>query len=721
MDFDNTEQINTLASLPPERPKKPERSAWGAPWRFTKAATADVLGSVADVAKGYGAASAMTLEADPVARAALGDKALREGEQEGRRQIASGEALVSDVGRSFRNVSEEMRPDPATASTAEQLVFSVGRPLVKLVGAGMTMGPIGIGLASAEEGFTQSEDLRRQGVDIATRTKIGALGAGVMAASAGLPMVGPTLKATAGLYLVGGPGGFIAQQAATRAILEQADYGELAKQYDPLDPLGLAVSALIPLPFAAHGAVRNLRAGKKATASPGIAPPAAEQAPAGAEVAPAPIAAHEGVSRDAVDAALVHNLTLGQDRARSRLEGVTSQIARGVADPANGITDPVLAAAQRVREFVAGPAADRLDSSTKLNFGAVSDEAARRIESDTGFAIEPGARQEVRADAARHAQNNHPALTLDDWGALPWLAENFDRAVLLKPQRGDQGPRLALAAIDPATGRAYVAEYRTGKNKGGERLSLVTFFSDHPNAVEAYLRTNGRPRGGAEGGAEGGQGGGGTPDAPVLPSGPEALTSETGSGGWRSVTGAPEPALGRLADAVAAARLQIDALMQAGQPIGDFLSARNLPPEVSNLVIGLREAARDPRRMQALLRQLSAEAADTTKSAADATADAVEGMRALTEQQLADLDPAKPKPHTDAHLRSIAERVRAVETTAPDMPIGLDAEGRQITVAEELARIRREAAEGTDVDLGALDADLLRVAADCALSMGGAV
>lgn len=297
--------LSTMAALPPESaPKRnDERTAWGAPWRAVKAAAADVLGSTADVIKGYGAASAMTLEADPVARAALGDKAIQQGAAEGRRQIESGEALVSDVGRSFRSVSEEQRPDPATASKAEQIVFGVVRPVAKLVGGGLTMGPIGIGLASAEEGFTQSEDLRQQGVDVATRTKIGALTAVTNAVGAFLPMAGPTLKATAGLYLLGGPGAFMAQQQATRTILEHADYAELAKQYDPLDPTGLLLSSLIPLPFAAHGVVRNLRTAR-ATRADGIEP--AVEPPGATPAAPA-------VPRDVVDAAMVHNLTLQQD------------------------------------------------------------------------------------------------------------------------------------------------------------------------------------------------------------------------------------------------------------------------------------------------------------------------------------------------------------------------------------------------------------------------
>ena len=250
--------LSTMAAIPPDPPKRDERTAWGAPWRAIKAAAADVLGSTADVLKGYGAASAMTLEADPVARAVLGDKAVQQGAAEGRRQIATGEALVSDVGQSFRQVSKDLRPDPVTASKAEQIVFGVVRPVSKLVAGGVMAGPFGIVGAAGEEGFTQSEDLREQGVDFATRTKIGTLTAGVNAAGAFLPMAGPTLKATAGLYLLGGPGAFMAQQQATRKILEHADYAELAKQYDPLDPTGLVLSALIPLPFAAHGAARNV-------------------------------------------------------------------------------------------------------------------------------------------------------------------------------------------------------------------------------------------------------------------------------------------------------------------------------------------------------------------------------------------------------------------------------------------------------------------------------
>jgi hypothetical protein len=298
---DVDQALGTMGTLPATlKPPESDRSAWGAPWRAVKAAAGEVGGSMADVLKAYGAASAIGLESDPFARAAVGEKAAREGAAEGRRLIDSGEALTSEgFGRSFRNVARDQRPDPATASKAEQIIFGVVRPVSKLIAGGLLAGPFGIVGASLEEGFTQSEELREQGVDVGTRSKVGALTAGMNAASAYLPMAGPTLKATAGLYLAGGPGAFMAQQALSRSILQHAGYDKIAEQFDPFDPTGLMLSALIPLPFAAVGAARNIRAGRAAEA-------------AGAPVNE-PVPHEPAVPHEVVDAAMVQNLTARQD------------------------------------------------------------------------------------------------------------------------------------------------------------------------------------------------------------------------------------------------------------------------------------------------------------------------------------------------------------------------------------------------------------------------
>ncbi|MFX6949717.1 hypothetical protein ABTH81_21820, partial [Acinetobacter baumannii] len=56
------------------------------------------------------------------------------------------------------------------------------------------------------------------------------------------------------------------QQAATRSILQNAGYDKIAEQYDPFDPVGLAVATLIPAGFGAY-ASRGLR-GARPVAAP---------------------------------------------------------------------------------------------------------------------------------------------------------------------------------------------------------------------------------------------------------------------------------------------------------------------------------------------------------------------------------------------------------------------------------------------------------------------
>lgn len=172
-----------------------------------------------------------------------------------------------------------------------------------------------------------------------------------------------------------------------------------------------------------------------------------------------------------------------------------------------------------------------------------------------------------------------------------------------------------------------------------------------------------------------------------------------------------------------------------GMTVDQFMAQGNLldaglPPQLQTLLAGLQENARSPRRIGEMVRQLvdSVDALgdprqaglleDRAPTQADVTAAAVERMRTLSDEQITDTPAPLNKPSTDPLLASIADRVSAVEATAGDMVVRTDEAGRPVTVADELARIRREAAEGTDAELGALDADLVRVAAECALSMG---
>lgn len=134
-----------------------------------------------------------------------------------------------------------------------------------------------------------------------------------------------------------------------------------------------------------------------------------------------------------------------------------------------------------------------------------------------------------------------------------------------------------------------------------------------------------------------------------------------------------------------------------------------------NLLIGLHEAGGDARQVKALFLQV-AEKAKSRKPPTDATADAVEGVRGLTEEQLAGLDTPTPVKATDPLLQSVEGRVAELEATNADMVVRIAENGKPVTLADELARIRREVLDGTDDQLGVRDADLVRVAADCALT-----
>lgn len=224
-------------------PPKPKTSAW-----------ADVGKAVTAVPRGIGEAAAQVM--GTAADLAGAYRAMRDATPEQRKALDRGglppDAFSSDLGDSLRDRGREFRPDPETASTAEQILYGFSRGATKIIGGAVVGGVPGVIAAGAEEGFSTADDLRRQGVDFDTRGKAGLVqGAGL--ALAALPAAGQTLMGTLGLYAAGGPGGFMAQQALTREILQSAGYDKIGMGFDPLDPVGLAVSALIPAGFAAYG------------------------------------------------------------------------------------------------------------------------------------------------------------------------------------------------------------------------------------------------------------------------------------------------------------------------------------------------------------------------------------------------------------------------------------------------------------------------------------
>ena len=238
-------------------------------------------------------------------------------------------AYSSELGDTVRKYWDDFRPDPNTASMAEQVLFGFSRGLAKVVPATIAAGPVGAIVAGIEEGMTVSDELRRKGVGADARTKAGMIqGAGL--ASAALPLLGTTLAETAALYVAGGPGGFMAQQALTRQILRDAGHDQIAAGYDPFDPVGLAVASLIPAGFTAYGLRGQVKAARaKAAADFNAGPVPSEPTPVAAAVADAYKPAPPRIPPEVVDAAMVQN---------SRDLAARQQLAAGV--PGVGVTAP---------------------------------------------------------------------------------------------------------------------------------------------------------------------------------------------------------------------------------------------------------------------------------------------------------------------------------------------------------------------------------------------
>ena len=108
----------------------------------------------------------------------------------------------------------------------------------------------------------------------------------------------------------------MAQQALTREVLSRAGYDDIGK-VRPARPRWSDAFGADPLPFAAHGALRNVQ--PRVGAMP-------DAAPAETRRTKAPEAAPHG----AVDAAMVHNLTLLQEKRRAAKAVPDSEIVNAI-------------------------------------------------------------------------------------------------------------------------------------------------------------------------------------------------------------------------------------------------------------------------------------------------------------------------------------------------------------------------------------------------------
>jgi len=239
-----------------------------------------VLGALRGVPRGVAAAAANTLAFGAEVTGAFGETAGATGytgggggmfslpteeekkqrEEARRKLIDTGPQFSNEAGDILRTRAKEIMPDPTSTHASEQIIAGITQFATQAVGYTLATGPAAPFLLAGDVGMAESDKLKQQGVDLGTRTAAGAVAGVAAGASIAVPVAIPgSVAKTAAAVVVGGPGSFMAQNAAERAILEHGGYDKIADTYDPFDPVGIALSTIVPAGFGAW-AVSGARA-----------------------------------------------------------------------------------------------------------------------------------------------------------------------------------------------------------------------------------------------------------------------------------------------------------------------------------------------------------------------------------------------------------------------------------------------------------------------------
>lgn len=167
----------------------------------------------------------------------------------------------SETARAFREQARRYAPDPASVGIAGQVVHGLVSGMAKMT-TYAAAGPAGPALFGLDTGINRAQELTDQGVDEGT-----AAAAGLVSGAAGAatmivpPAMGATRLQSAAIGGVVAPAMTVAEVGGIRVILEHADYEKIAAQYQPFDPVNLAVSALTGAAFG--GIFHRGRAGER--------------------------------------------------------------------------------------------------------------------------------------------------------------------------------------------------------------------------------------------------------------------------------------------------------------------------------------------------------------------------------------------------------------------------------------------------------------------------
>lgn len=673
--------LATMATLPldPVKPE-PKHSGWTVVPRFVAAGLSEVGANAVDLINAHEQVS-KTMRQEP--RDSFN---LFESSGEASRRMAINDAKIAEARKKLEqdgidwrsqeakplyDYAESLRPDPVTAGKAEQIVFGVGKGLTKAVGGAVVLGPVGGAAAfGASEGMTASEDLARQGVDLETRTKVGATVGALNTVMAALPVAGNTVAKTIGLAVVGGPGSFIVQQQATRSILENANYDELAQQYDPLDPTGLAISTLFPIGFGAY-AMRGARTAR-AAAPDIVAPKPGEVAPVAHDVA-------VKATPDEIDAAMVHNLTIARDavdetpvlaRQTNHIEQVKAHpdLAPAAKEKLSAIYEQAASlkpAFDSTLQGIASQVSGKLDAAPLKGVAR----AVEKITTDYAGDVEQIKdilRATIKVDDAAGAEQ--AARLVGEQFELKGRPRNlFDPSV--EPVDGYRDAKFNVVI------NGHVAEVQINMPEMLAAKKFAHKFYEERSEIERLVKQEQRDFK------------------------PEELKRiDELNASMREIY---NPAWEAAQERTSGLSMARNSSFDTGAPL------RRIEPG-SNTLGGTTSQAALPRPTPGTLPNEAGIPSTSKNSVAIAST--------------SDSSIAQPRAEIkDVSTAYVAAKAEEIKASAPDMPVAVGEDGTIKSAADAIEEVRKLAKEGTDTDLGADDAPLLQVAAECFLSLGQAV
>lgn len=717
---DTDAAIGDLIARPPApRPQAAKFSVWetvkGA-GRGLAAGGLEAGAAVPDIAANIGArftraATAML----PEPRAAGGREFF---EREASREVDA----VSVEGDLLRAGARSMMPDPASAHLAESLTFDLFRFGGKAVGYTVAAGPLGGALFTGlDEGLTASDQLRQQGVDLETRTDAGTVIGAVSGLSVLLPVAGKTAAQTAGLVTLGGPVAFMGQQAAVREILQNADYSKLADQYDPFDPVGLAVSTLVPAGFGAF-AMRGARTRAQAGDTAPEVRADVETVQDAVQTEPAtPRPTPEQVDAARVEMLTQHvestRLTPAEDMAGARahqdaMTRAMDQLASGERVEVSDVAPVPRVAVTETPEFKAWfgdsravteegrpqvlyhGTADSFDSFSMSRAGENGQNFGRMIFLTSDAKVASGYSVDLRKSpdhlAAVQREDELSRAYAQSFLAEGKASENTQR--LKREYDQAVADRRALDSRintfqEPTEGANVVPVYASLRNPLEVDAGGRFFFDVHEDAINR-----------AQSGGH---------DGVIIRNVIDSATTETRAVADVFVAFRPEQVKSAIGNS---GRFDPASASLTDSPFDTWAKRVSAAAEESRTTTEATANVQDAPQAR------PGDAAQPTQAAQPQAADAAgAGAARAGEQGRGGVSAAGGDA---AEARLVEQRLSDIAQQFPDLTVQMDGMDQPMRLSDFLEQVKREAAEGTDSDLGGNDAPLMQVAASCFLING---